>query len=42
MRVSAGQHNGIVEAVELAGQCEAAGENSYRGSDVKALDGLAA
>jgi len=34
--------NGIVEADELAGQCEAAGYNSYRSPDVKVLDGLAA
>ena len=35
-------HNEIVEAVELAGQCEAAGNNAYRSSVVKVLDGLAA
>ena len=36
------RHNEIVEAVELAGQYEAAGNNSYRRSVVKMLDGLAA
>jgi hypothetical protein len=34
--------NGIVEAVRLAVQYEVAGENSYRGSIVKVLDGPAA
>ena len=35
-------HNGIVEAVRLAGRSYAAGENSYRYSMVKALARLAA
>lgn len=33
---------GIVEAVEHAGRCEAAGHNSYRSSVVKVLDRLTA
>jgi len=35
-------HNEIVEADELARQYSAAGNNSYRSSVVKVLDGLAA
>jgi hypothetical protein len=36
------RHNEIVEAVRLAVQSYAAGENSYRSSVVTVLDGLAA
>ena len=36
------RHNEIVEAVRLAVQSYAAGENSYRSSNVKPLDGPAA
>jgi hypothetical protein len=36
------RHNEIVEADDLARQDEATGSNSYRGSIVKMLDGLAA